>query len=107
MDENKYFLVKYKGNKNFICVLYHRDNKYLCLYGRTTIPEIEQNIDVLEICAPYKNIHEPFTRACNAMFSTNFVCSQNNHNLFTVLALNKEEDFDIVYTVLESVYGND
>lgn len=107
MDENKYFLVKYKGNKNFICALYHRDNKYLCLYGRTTIPEIEKNIDVLEICAPYKNIHEPFTRACNVMFSTNFVCSQNNHNLFTVLTLNKEEDFDIVCTVLESVYGND
>ncbi len=107
MDENKYFLVKYKGNKNFICVLYHRNDQYLYLYGRTTIPEIEKNIDVVEICAPYKNIHEPLAKTCNAMFSTNFVCNQNNNNLFTILTLNKEADFDIVYTILESVYGND
>lgn len=107
MDENKYYLVKYKGNKNFICILYHKNNQYLCLYGRTTIPEIEKNIDVLEICAPYKNIHEPLTRTCNAMFSTNFVCNQNNNNLFTIITLNKAEDFDVVYAILESIYGND
>lgn len=96
MDENKYYLVKYKGNKNFICILYHRDNKYLCLYGCITVPEVRQNVNL-----------EAFITSYTATFSTNFVCNQNNHNLFTILTLNKEEDFDIVYTVLESVYGND
>ena len=106
MDENKYYLVKYKGNKNFICALYHKNNQYLCLYGRTTVPEIKQNVDMEELW-PYKSIHEPVITGYTASFFTNFVCSQNNRNLFTILTLNKEEDFDIVYTVLESVYGND
>ena len=56
---------------------------------------------------PYKSIHEPVITGYTASFFTNFVCNQNNRNLFTILTLNKEEDFDIVYTVLESVYGND
>ena len=106
MDENKYYLVKYKGNKNFICILYHRDNKYLCLYGRTTVPEVGQNVNLEEVW-PYTSIYDPFITSYTATFSTNFVCNQNNRNLFTILTLNKEEDFDIVYTVLESVYGND
>lgn len=104
MDEN---LVKYKGNKNFICALYHKNNQYLCLYGRTTVPEINESIDTIELHVPYLNIPEPFVKNCTATFSTNFVCNQNNRNLFTILTLNKEEDFDIVYTILESVYGND
>lgn len=107
MDENKYYLVKYKGNKNFICALYYKNNQWLCLYGRTTTPEVSKDIDTAEMCAPYKNIHEPLIISYAASFSTDFVCSQNNRNLFTVLTLNKEEDFDIVYTVLESIYGND
>lgn len=108
MDVNKYDdFVKYKGNKNFICVLYRRDDKYFCLYGRTTIPKINETMDTINTCALYKNICETFIKTCSATFSTNFICNQNNRNLFTILTLNKEEDFDIVYTVLESVYGND
>ena len=103
MDKNKSYLVKYKGNKNFICALYHKDSKYICLYGRTTTPEINESMDTIE----YLNIYEPFIKNCTVTFSTNFICNQNNRNLFTILTLNKEEDFDIVYTVLESVYGND
>lgn len=101
-------LVKYKGNQNFICLLYKVKEEYVCIYGKTDCLNLEHT-EITEDCyvrAEWEDVLiGRFTKGCKAQVTINFI--SDNNKLFTVIGLNKKEDFDIVYTVLESIYGND
>lgn len=101
-------LIKYKGNKNFICLLYKVKEEYICTYGKTDYLKLEYT-KITEDCyarVGWENVLvDQFTKGYKAQVTINF--TNDNNKLFTTIGLNKEADFDIVYSVLESVYGND
>ena len=102
-------LIKYKGNQNFICLLYKvKEEEYICIYGKTNCLKLEHT-EITEECYGHLGWKEVlidrFTKGCKAQVTINFI--NDNGKLFTVIGLNKKEDFDVVYTVLESIYGND
>ena len=101
-------LIKYKGNQNFICLLYKVKEEYICIYGKTDCLKLEHT-EITENCYGHVGWEDvligSFTKGCKAQVTINFI--SDNNKLFTAIGLNKKEDFDIVYTVLESIYGND
>lgn len=101
-------LIKYKGNPNFICLLYKVKEEYVCIYGKTDYLKLEHT-EITEDCYGRVGWEDVLigrsTKGYRAQVTINFI--NDNNKLFTTIGLNKEADFDIVYSVLESVYGND
>lgn len=101
-------LIKYKGNQNFICLLFSVENKYFCIYGKTNNLKLDHT-EITEDCYGRVGFQDillaHLTKGYRAQVTIDFI--NDRGKLFTTIKLNKQEDFDIVYTVLESVYGND
>lgn len=93
-------IVKYKGNEKFICVLLKTEDKYSCLYGLINEFTIESKEEKKDI---YSRNHliTSITTEYKIQGLIDFMA--HNNKFFTIIPIKKEEDFDLIYTVLESI----
>lgn len=94
-------IVKYKGNEKFICVLLKTEDKYLCLYGFINEFTIESKEEKQNIYNRRTCLIGNITTEYKIQGLIDFMA--HNNKFFTVIPIKKEEDFDLIYTVLESI----
>lgn len=93
-------IVKYKGNEKFICVLLKTEDKYSCLYGLIKEFTIESKEEKQNIYSR-KHLITNITTEYKIQGLIDFMT--HNDKFFTIIPIKKEEDFDLIYTVLESI----
>ena len=99
-------VVKYKGNEKFICALLKIKDEYSCLYGlinEFTIKSTEEKQDCYAGPGLGNCLIASIVTGYKIQGLIDFALY--NNKFFTIIPLKKEEDFELIYTVLESLFN--